>query len=154
MIDLDISKLLLVALIALLVLGPQKLPVAARTAGAILRRIRVGWDSVRADVEHELQLEELKRMAKTASDKVQALESVVKTDSTVGEVSAATHQLMSELAGVEAAARAYTQQFTMPTMSGSRMATTDNDPATTLLTTASSAPTSPTVAHTQDAHRA
>ncbi|NYE28603.1 sec-independent protein translocase protein TatB [Rhodanobacter sp. K2T2] len=63
MIDFSLGKLLLIALIALIVLGPEKLPGAARTVGAVLRRVRCGWDSVRAEVERELQLEELKRAA-------------------------------------------------------------------------------------------
>ncbi|TAN07613.1 MAG: twin-arginine translocase subunit TatB [Rhodanobacteraceae bacterium] len=64
MIDLDVSKLLLVALIALIVLGPEKLPKATRMAGAMLRRVRGGWNSVRAEVEHELELEELRESAR------------------------------------------------------------------------------------------
>ncbi len=55
MIDLSVGKLLLLAVIALLVLGPEKLPGAARTAGAMLRRVRRGWDSVRAEVTRELE---------------------------------------------------------------------------------------------------
>lgn len=64
MIDLSLGKLLMVALIALIVLGPEKLPGAARTAGALLRRVRGSWDSVRAEVERELQVDELKRAAR------------------------------------------------------------------------------------------
>ncbi|TAL89439.1 MAG: twin-arginine translocase subunit TatB [Rhodanobacter sp.] len=68
MIDLSLGKLLMVALIALIVLGPEKLPGAARTAGALLRRVRGGWDSVRAEVERELQVEELKRAAREVAE--------------------------------------------------------------------------------------
>jgi len=72
MIDLDIGKLILLALIALVVLGPEKLPVAARTAGAIVRRLRDGWSSVRAEVERELQVAEIKQAARDASGRVAA----------------------------------------------------------------------------------
>ena len=68
MIDLSLGKLLMVALIALIVLGPEKLPGAARTAGALLRRVRGSWDSVRAEVERELQVEELKRAAREVAE--------------------------------------------------------------------------------------
>ncbi|MGY3039431.1 sec-independent protein translocase protein TatB [Rhodanobacter sp. TND4EL1] len=64
MIDFSLGKLLFIALIALIVLGPEKLPGAARTAGAVLRRVRGSWDSVRAEVERELQLEEIRRAAR------------------------------------------------------------------------------------------
>lgn len=64
MIDFSLGKLLFIALIALIVLGPEKLPGAARTAGAVLRRVRGSWDSVRAEVERELQVEEIRRAAR------------------------------------------------------------------------------------------
>ena len=64
MIEISFGKLLVLALIALIVLGPEKLPAAARTAGALLRRVRSGWDSVRSEVERELQVEEIRRTAR------------------------------------------------------------------------------------------
>lgn len=73
MIDLSYSKLLLLAVIALIVLGPEKLPKAARMAGAMLRRVRTGWDSVRAEVEREIQMEEIKRTAREAATQVESV---------------------------------------------------------------------------------
>lgn len=72
MIEISFGKLILLALVALIVLGPEKLPGAARTAGALLRRVRTGWDSVRAEVERELQVEEIRRQAREASDRATA----------------------------------------------------------------------------------
>jgi sec-independent protein translocase protein TatB len=72
MIEISFGKLILLALVALIVLGPEKLPGAARTAGALLRRVRTGWDSVRAEVERELQVEEIRRQAREASEKATA----------------------------------------------------------------------------------
>lgn len=72
MIEISFGKLLLLALIALLVLGPEKLPGAARTAGALVRRVRNSWDSVRAEVERELQVEEIKRSAREAAARAEA----------------------------------------------------------------------------------
>lgn len=72
MIEISFGKLVLLALIALIVLGPEKLPHAARTAGALLRRVRTGWDSVRAEVERELQVEEIRRQAREAAARAQA----------------------------------------------------------------------------------
>jgi sec-independent protein translocase protein TatB len=73
MIDLSYSKLLLLAVIALIVLGPEKLPKAARMAGAMVRRVRLGWDSVRAEVEREIQMEEIKRTAREAAAQVESV---------------------------------------------------------------------------------
>ena len=72
MIELSFSKLLLLAVIALVVLGPEKLPKAARMAGAMLRRLRMGWDSVRSEVERELEIEEIRRAAKETADRADA----------------------------------------------------------------------------------
>ncbi|WP_199099298.1 Sec-independent protein translocase protein TatB [Dyella sp. ASV21] len=75
MIEISFGKLVLLALIALIVLGPEKLPHAARTAGALMRRVRTGWDSVRAEVERELQVEEIRRQAREAAARAEAAQS-------------------------------------------------------------------------------
>lgn len=72
MIEISFAKLILLALVALVVLGPEKLPGAARTAGALLRRVRNGWDSVRSEVERELEVEEIRRAAHEAMTRAEA----------------------------------------------------------------------------------
>ncbi|WP_329742292.1 Sec-independent protein translocase protein TatB [Dyella sp. A6] len=74
MIEISFGKLVLLALIALIVLGPEKLPGAARTAGALLRRMRNGWESVRAEVERELEVEEIRRAAREAAKQAEAVQ--------------------------------------------------------------------------------
>ena len=61
MFDIGAGELGLIAIIALLVLGPERLPGAARTTGALLRKARQSWQNVRAEIERELAAEELKR---------------------------------------------------------------------------------------------
>lgn len=61
MFDIGFSELVLIGIVALLVLGPERLPGAARTVGALLRRARASWATVRSEVERELAAEELKR---------------------------------------------------------------------------------------------
>jgi sec-independent protein translocase protein TatB len=68
MIEISFGKLLLLALVALIVLGPERLPHAARTAGALLRRVRNGWDSVKSEVEREIQAEEIKRTLRETAE--------------------------------------------------------------------------------------
>jgi len=60
MFDIGTGELGLIAIIALLVLGPERLPRAARTTGALLRKARQSWQTVRAEIERELAAEELK----------------------------------------------------------------------------------------------
>ena len=61
MFELSFGKMALIAVVALLVLGPERLPGAARTAGALLRRLRNSWQGVRSEIERELAAEDIKR---------------------------------------------------------------------------------------------
>lgn len=61
MFDVGFSELLIIAVVALLVLGPERLPKAARFAGLWVRRARAQWYSVKAELERELAAEDLKR---------------------------------------------------------------------------------------------
>jgi sec-independent protein translocase protein TatB len=54
MFDLGFSELLLVAVVALIVLGPERLPKAARFAGLWVRRARTQWNSVKSELELSL----------------------------------------------------------------------------------------------------
>ncbi|PXV53329.1 sec-independent protein translocase protein TatB [Dyella jiangningensis] len=73
MIEIDFGKLILLALVALIVLGPEKLPHAARTAGALMRRVRTGWNNVKDEVERELQVEDMRRQAREAAATAQTV---------------------------------------------------------------------------------
>jgi sec-independent protein translocase protein TatB len=68
MFDIGFSELFLVAVVALLVLGPERLPKAARFAGLWVRRARAQWYSVKSEFERELADEELKRSLIDARD--------------------------------------------------------------------------------------
>lgn len=72
MFDFSLGKLFLLALIALLVLGPDKLPGAARTVGTLIRRLRAGWEDARAQVERELDIEEIRRATREAQEQARA----------------------------------------------------------------------------------
>ena len=72
MFDVSLVELAVIALVALLVLGPEKLPRAARTVGLYVRKAKQSWYSVRADIERELAADELKRSLKRAEDTVRA----------------------------------------------------------------------------------
>ena len=61
MFDIGFTELLLIAVVALIVLGPERLPKAARFAGLWVRRARAQWSSVKAEFERDLANEELKR---------------------------------------------------------------------------------------------
>jgi sec-independent protein translocase protein TatB len=62
MFDLDFSKLALIGVVALVVLGPERLPRVARTAGALLGRAQRYLNDVKAEVTREIELDELRKV--------------------------------------------------------------------------------------------
>ena len=75
MFDIGFSELLLIAIVALVVLGPERLPKAARFAGLWVRRARSQWDSVKQELERELEAEELKRNLQSVQASLREAES-------------------------------------------------------------------------------
>lgn len=61
MFDIGFSEIALIAVVALLVLGPERLPKVARTVGALVRRARSSWQNVRSEIERELSAEDMKK---------------------------------------------------------------------------------------------
>ena len=61
MFDIGFLELLLVSIVGLLVLGPDKLPGAIRTVSLYVGKIRRSFNSVRAEIERELQADEIRQ---------------------------------------------------------------------------------------------
>lgn len=62
MFDVAFSELIVIAIIALIVIGPEKLPRVARTLGLIAGRMQRYMSGVKADINRELQLEDLQKL--------------------------------------------------------------------------------------------
>lgn len=62
MIDLGLTKLALIGAVALVVIGPERLPAVARMAGTLLGRAQRYISNVKAEVNREMQMEELRKM--------------------------------------------------------------------------------------------
>lgn len=78
MFDIGFGEIFLIAVVALLVLGPERLPKAARFAGLWVRRARAQWYSVKAEFENELANDDLKRSLKqTRADLMEARDSIM-----------------------------------------------------------------------------
>ncbi|QVW23718.1 Sec-independent protein translocase protein TatB [Pseudomonas hormoni] len=61
MFGISFSELLLVGLVALLVLGPERLPGAARTAGLWVGRLKRSFNAIKQEVEREIGADEIRR---------------------------------------------------------------------------------------------
>lgn len=77
MIDLGISKLALIGAVALIVIGPEKLPRVARTVGALLGKAQRYVADVKAEVNRSMDLEELKKMKDSVESAARDVESSV-----------------------------------------------------------------------------
>lgn len=72
MFGISFGELLLVALIALLVLGPERLPGAARTAGLWVGRLKRSFNAIKQEVEREIGADEIRRQLH--NEEIMALE--------------------------------------------------------------------------------
>ena len=78
MFDIGFSELLVIALVALVVLGPERLPRAARLAGMWLRRARLQWQAVQSELENELADEDMRRSILRARDELREAQNTLR----------------------------------------------------------------------------
>jgi len=62
MFDMGFTEMMLIGIVALIVIGPERLPGVARTAGKYFGRLKRFMTSVKADVEQELRADELRQI--------------------------------------------------------------------------------------------
>ena len=110
MFDIGVTKLAIVGGIALIVIGPEKLPAVAKTLGTLLGRARRYVADVKEEVNRSMDLEELRKMRDTVESAAQAVETSIQTsaDEVQKTWSAATN------AGQEAVSLPYYSVHTVP----------------------------------------
>lgn len=92
MFDIGFSELLLIGVVALIVLGPERLPKAARLTGLWIRRARAQWYSVKSELERDLAAEELRRSVRDAQHGLHSIsEQVQQADTRLRQESRALH---------------------------------------------------------------
>ena len=79
MIDLGISKMALIGAVALIVIGPEKLPRVARTVGTLLGKAQRYVNDVKAEVNRSMELDELKKMKESVETAARDVENSVRT---------------------------------------------------------------------------
>lgn len=72
MFDVAFSELVVIAIVALIVIGPEKLPKVARTLGALAGRMQRYVSTVKADIEREIQFEDLQKIQQEIKQSVDA----------------------------------------------------------------------------------
>jgi sec-independent protein translocase protein TatB len=79
-IDLGISKMALIGAVALIVIGPEKLPRVARTVGTLLGKAQRYVADVKAEVSRSMELDELKKMKETVVDAAKDVQNTIQTN--------------------------------------------------------------------------
>jgi sec-independent protein translocase protein TatB len=83
MFDIGFSELLVIGVVALIVIGPERLPKVARTAGLLYGRMQRYVSSVKSDISHEIQLDEMRRVGQSFKESVESAVSGVEQQATV-----------------------------------------------------------------------
>ena len=86
MIDLGVSKLALIAVVALVVVGPERLPKVARMAGNLFGRAQRYMADVKSEVNRQMEIEEFKQLREESASVLKEVENSI--HSTVQEASA------------------------------------------------------------------
>ena len=102
MFDFSFGEIMLVGLVALVVLGPERLPKAARFVGLWVRRARAQWYSVRSELERELASEELRRSLADGRQVMRETEAQLRaTEADISSaVSSTVAEVQAPLAGI------------------------------------------------------
>lgn len=117
MFDIGFSELLVIGIVALVVIGPERLPKVARTLGHLLGRAQRYVNDVKADINREMQLDELKKLQTQVTESARSLEDSVRKEyesarnaietpvqQASAEISDASQQFATEAEKVKAAA--------------------------------------------------
>lgn len=90
MFDIGFSELMVIGIVALLVIGPERLPKVARTLGHLLGRAQRYVNDVKSDINREMQLDELRKLQAQVSESARSLESSVRQEFDAVERSVST----------------------------------------------------------------
>lgn len=80
MFDISFAELVVIAVVALIVVGPERLPKVARTLGYLLGRAQRYVADVKSDIQREMELEELKKLKASMEGAARSMEDTIRTE--------------------------------------------------------------------------
>jgi sec-independent protein translocase protein TatB len=83
MFEIGFSELIVIGVVALLVIGPERLPKVARMAGHLYGRMQRYVSSVKSDISQEIQLDEIRRAGQSFKNSIESTVSGVEQQATV-----------------------------------------------------------------------
>lgn len=102
MFDIGFSEIVIIAVVALIVIGPERLPKAARTLGHLFGRMQRYVNDVKADINREMELDELRKLQQQVQSAAQEIETSVST--AARDFESGVRNVESDLAGAGASA--------------------------------------------------
>lgn len=100
MFDMGFTEVVLIGIVALVVIGPERLPSVAITVGKYVGRLRRFMTNVRADVESELKTEEIRKLLTAQQEELSSLKDVVSEASKGFDMSGVAKSIDDSMAGV------------------------------------------------------
>jgi sec-independent protein translocase protein TatB len=97
MFDIGFSEIVLIAVVALIVIGPEKLPKTARTLGHLFGRLQRYVSDVKADINREMELDELRKLRTEVQSAARDIESSF--DSATREMETGVRNVERDLSG-------------------------------------------------------
>jgi sec-independent protein translocase protein TatB len=80
MFDISFAEIVVIAVVALIVVGPERLPKVARTLGYLLGRAQRYLADVKSDIQREMELEELKKLKASMEGTARSMEESIRTE--------------------------------------------------------------------------
>jgi len=84
MLDIGSTEFLFIIIIAIIILGPDKLPEALKTTGKFIGKVKRMWRDATADIRREIELEEMKEEMKKYKEELTKLQQKIEKDT--GEI--------------------------------------------------------------------
>ncbi len=120
MFDIGFSEIVVIAVVALIVIGPEKLPKTARTLGHLFGRLQRYVTEVKADINRELELDELRKLQQQVQTAAKDFET---------SMTAAAREVESGVRGVEAELNAAAAPTQTPTAGAGTLSSGPVEPA-------------------------
>jgi sec-independent protein translocase protein TatB len=116
MFDIGFSELMVIGVVALVVIGPERLPRVARTAGLLIGRAQRYVNDVKADISREIELDELRKFKKEVEDTAQSFETSVRSEvqKTQDLLDISAKELASEVQGAASSVQSAIDHITAP----------------------------------------
>ena len=91
MFDISFTEIMVIAIVALIVVGPERLPKVARTLGHLLGRVRRYVGEVKNDIQREMEVEELNELHTSVQEAANSIENSIRGE--VSQIQAATEDI-------------------------------------------------------------